>query len=65
MNKLYNGYFLEVEYYLENGDMIVESYEEYDEEYDEEYENWVSEQIDKAIKEIAESNTDEDYEIEF
>ncbi len=64
MNKLYNGYFLEGEYYLENGDMIVESYEEYDKE----YENWVSEQIDKAYKEIAESrksNIDEDYEIEF
>ena len=61
MSKLYNGYFLEGEYYLEDGNMIVESYEEYDEE----YENWVSEQIDKAIKEIAESNTDEDYEIEF
>lgn len=64
MNKLYSGYFLEGEYYLENGDMVVESYEEYDEE----YENWVAEQNAKAYKEIAESrksNINEDYEIEF
>lgn len=64
MNKLYNGYFLEGEYCLENGDMVVESYEEYDEE----YENWVAEQNAKAYKEIAESrksNINEDYEIEF